>query len=386
MSDTALETPLPPATAAKGPSRRYLHNRWMDFLTLGGGSLVVMGAMAALYPRTEEAIIALAAATLFLCHFVNHPHFAHSYQLFYRGFTYKAFSPESGLRLRYQIAGIAVPACIAVFFAVAIARGSAALLGLAANVMFFTVGWHYAKQGYGILMVDAVHNDTRFDAGARQRLLCNTHLTWVTYWLLYNNAFAAHDYWGLTYLMFDMPDSLLAAMLAALAVSTLLVGRDFFLKWRSERALPVNGLIAYVAATYIWLPVGLIDPVLPLIVPFFHSLQYLSVVWRYQINVESDRHRRRPASGVRKTDWLRTVPAGLARFVLLGGLLGAVGFWWAPEFLDARSGHDRAVFGATAFLFMGWTFINIHHYFLDTVIWRRENPETRRHLFAPRRD
>ena len=71
--------------------------------------------------------------------------------------------------------------------------------------------------------------------------------------------------------------------------------------------------------------------------------------------------------------------------MICGGLLGALGFWWAPEFLDAHSGYDRAVFGTTAFLFMGWTFINIHHYFLDNVIWRRENAETRRHLFTVNR-
>ena len=386
MSESLYSPSAAPAGPAKGPTRRYLHTRWVDFLTLGGGSLIVMGAMAAFYPRTEDARLTLAAITLFLCHFFNHPHFAHSYQLFYRGFVEKAFLTASVLRLRYQIAGIAVPAAIVVFFAIAIAQGSAALLGFAANVMFFTVGWHYAKQGYGILMVDAAHNGTRFDAGARQRLLCNTHLTWVTVWLLANNALAAHHYWGLTYLMFDTPDSLLVAMLAAVAVSTLLVGRDFYLKWRAERSLPANGLIAYMAATYIWLPVGLIDPMLPLIVPLFHSLQYLSVVWRYQINVESAEHGQRTLLGAGKINWLHNAGAGLARFVLLGGLLGAVGFWWAPEFLDAQSGYDRAAFGATAFLFMGWTFINIHHYFIDNVIWRRENPETRQYLFGPRRD
>ena len=386
MSETAYSTSAAPATAAKRAPRRYLHSRWIDFLTLGGGSLIVMGAMAALYPRTEEARLALTATTLFLCHFVNHPHFAHSYQLFYRGFMNKAFSQQSVLRLPYQIAGIAVPAAIVVFFAVAIAAGSAPLLGLAANVMFFTVGWHYAKQGYGILMVDAAHNNTRFEAGARQRLLCNTHLTWVTFWLLSNNAFAAHHYWGLTYLMFDTPDSLLVAMLTAVAVSTFLVGRDFYLKWRAERSLPANGLVAYTVAIYIWLPVGLIDPVLLLIVPMFHSLQYLSVVWRYQINVESAEHGQRTVLGEGRINWLRTAPAGLARFAFIGGLLGAAGFWWAPEFLDTRSGYDRAVFGASAFLFMGWTFINIHHYFLDNVTWRRENPDTRRHLFGPPSD
>ena len=70
--------------------------------------------------------------------------------------------------------------------------------------------------------------------------------------------------------------------------------------------------------------------------------------------------------------------------MMIGGILGAAGFWWAPTALDTLAGYDRAVFGTTVFVFIAWTFINIHHYFIDNVIWRRENPETRRHLFAAR--
>lgn len=386
MSETTAIALDSSVASAIRPPRRYLHNRWFDFLTLGGGSLIVMAAMAAFYPRTEAAMLALGAITLLLCHFVDHPHFAHSYQLFYRGFRKKAFSKESVLFRRYQLAGIGVPALLLVFFGIAIAHESAALLGLAANVMFFTVGWHYAKQGFGILMVDAAHTGTRFDQGQRRRLLFNTHLTWLTYWLFTNNAVAAHNYWGLTYFVFDTPDAILAALLAGVAVSTLLVARDFYAKWRTDGTLPGNGLVAYAVAVYIWLPIGLVDAVVLLIVPFFHSLQYLSVVWRYQINLGTDgaHGAERPGSMAddRPRHWPGKARWGMVRFVLVGALLGAVGFWWAPEFLDAHSGIDQGVFGATAFLFMGWTFINIHHYFLDNVIWRRDNPEIRRHLFA----
>ena len=34
------------------------------------------------------------------------------------------------------------------------------------------------------------------------------------------------------------------------------------------------------------------------------------------------------------------------------------------------------------FLFTVWIFINVHHYFLDSVMWRRENPDTRLYLFG----
>ena len=372
---------------ARSARRSYLFSHWVDFATLGGGSFLVLAAMVAFFPRDEASRVALAGAMLFLSHFVNHPHFAHSYQLFYKDFRTRAFSPDSILAARYRFAGIMVPAVLATFFAVSLAEGSTPLLGLAANVMFFTVGWHYAKQGYGILMLDAARKGIRFGANERQRLLWNTHLAWVVNWLAANDALAAEELWGITYYLLDMPDPLLVAMVALVAVSTLAVARDLLAMWRTQRTLPMNGLLAYVAAVYVWLAVSRIDPVLLLVVPFFHSLQYMAVVWRYQINVEANRVAGpKPARAVvgegRWRRWLHTAPAGLGRFAVTGAVLGFAGFWLAPVTADTLSGYDRAVFGATLFLFIGWTFINIHHYFIDNVIWRRDNPEARRYLFG----
>ena len=372
-----------PATRATSVTRRpYLYNRWVDFLMLGGGSWVVLLAMAAFYPKDAESRTALAAAMLFVAHFVNHPHFAHSYQIFYRDFRQKAFSSDRTLRGRYRFAGVMVPALLATFCAATLATGSPALLGLLANVMFFTVGWHYAKQGFGILMLDATHKGIRFSARERRNLLWNTHLTWVTYWLLTNDRLAARDYWGLTYFTFDTPDVVLAAMAALSAASGGVVARDMFRQWQQERTLPMNGLIAYVSSVYIWLILVWKSPVLVLVVPALHSLQYLGVVWRRQLNIESEKIAQRPEDSRRMIRWTRSAPVAVARFVVIGGLLGAAGFWWVPEFLNAHAPYDRALFGATVFIFVGWTFINIHHYFIDAVIWRRENEDTRRYLFG----
>ena len=383
-------TPVPASVAAAAtssggrsadPRRRYLYNRWMDFLLLGGGSWLVLGGLVAFYPRDGEARAALAAATLFLAHFVNHPHFAHSYQVFYNGFVRKALSGPSALRGRYRFAGIMVPAILTAFFATTLLLGNAAMLGLAANAMFFTVGWHYAKQGFGILMLDAAHNGTSFTGTERRNLLWNTHLTWVTYWLMTNDVLSRKYYWGLSYFTFDTPDPVLWAMATLTAVSVCVVARDFLRKWRQDGSLPANGLIAYVSSVYIWLMLAQVDPIVHLVAPAFHSLQYLAVVWRRQLNVETERAGQRLKAGRPRMSWLRTAPVRLLRFGVVGGLLGAAGFWWVPEFLNARAPFDTALFGAAVFLFIGWTFINIHHYFIDAVIWRRENADTRRYLF-----
>ena len=375
-----MSSSLAAALPSARPVRRSLNRPWLDFLTLGGGSFVVLGAVAAFFPRDDASRAALAGAMLFLANFVNHPHFAHSYQLFYRGFARKAFSPQAALGARYRFAGVMIPAILAAFFAVALAEGNVALLGLAGNVMAFTVGWHYAKQGYGILMLDAARKSVRFDRNDRRWLLGNTHLAWFVWWLVANDLLSSRELWGIQYYMFDVPDALLIPMISAVAVSTLVTAWRVFARCRAAGYAPVNGAIAYVAAVYIWLFAGRLDPILLFVVPFFHSLQYMAVVWRFRLNVEADD----PPAGD-GTGWkarLGTAPFRLARFTAVGGILGAAGFWWAPMAVGAVSDWDRAVFGTAVFLFIAWTFINIHHYFIDNVIWRRDNPEMQRHLFG----
>jgi hypothetical protein len=66
--------------------------------------------------------------------------------------------------------------------------------------------------------------------------------------------------------------------------------------------------------------------------------------------------------------------------VLLGWLL----FHGAPEFLDGvlvlHDASDPGALGglgATPYFAAFFTVVNLHHYFMDAVLWRRDNPETR---------
>lgn len=98
------------------------------------------------------------------------------------------------------------------------------------------------------------------------------------------------------------------------------------------------------------------------------------MVWRYQLNVEAQQG---PQATSSSRPW-----RGFCVFTIVGLVLGFVGFWVAPALPDAYAGYDRDVFGGAMFLFVLWMFINVHHYFLDNVMWRRENPETKKHLFG----
>ena len=371
------------APVTSPPTRAWLFHPLVDFFCLGGGSLLLLLPLL-LVPVTPDLRGDLAFWTLLIAHIVNHPHFAHSYQIFYSGFRGKAFGQtfEPELRRRYLFAGLVVPVLLLFYLMAAIAAGSATALGYAGNAMFFFVGWHYVKQGYGMAMLDAVLKKRFFTPVEKKVLLWNSYAVWILSWLLANRIVSQHDFWGLAYYSFATPDWLMGFAVAAAVCTTgtflmTVLGKAYWESWQ----LPWNGLLAYAVSLYVWLILTRVNPLWVLIVPAFHSLQYLVVVWRYQLN----RAKAAPDAATRPGRLLPSVGSlRLMVFLVVGLLLGWLGFWGLPAWLNGTVAYDRSIFGPTVFLFVCWIFINIHHYFLDNVMWRRENPETRRFLFGAR--
>ena len=126
------------------------------FSALAAGSIIISALIAALLPKASAAR-SRAIMVIVLMTLINQPHFAHSYQIFYRNFRERrSASVQSPICARVT-SSPASPCrvALAVFFAVAVLTDNPRLLGFGANIMFFTVGWHYVKQGYGILIVDS---------------------------------------------------------------------------------------------------------------------------------------------------------------------------------------------------------------------------------------
>ena len=73
-----------------------------------------------------------------------------------------------------------------------------------------------------------------------------------------------------------------------------------------------------------------------------------------------------------------------AKFVVGGMVLGWIGFVALPILFDVSLTPDQTMWGPSVFVFIFVMWINIHHYFIDNVIWRRDNEDVRKYLFAPR--
>ena len=241
MTDTTqVDVIAPSFVSAPKPARvrrqGYLFGPVFDFLTLGGGSVIVCGLIALLLPKgipTPQ----LAVLITVLMAAINQPHFAHSYQMFYRNFGAKAFgaSYPRALRLRYILAGIVVPAALIAFLAGAALSGSLRVLAYGANLMFFLVGWHYVKQGYGILIVDSVQKRMMFSDRAKTILRLNGYACWMVAWVGLNHELSTGTWYiGLTYFSLPIPSPVYFASIAIAALTTLAV-LVLAQRWRESR-------------------------------------------------------------------------------------------------------------------------------------------------------
>lgn len=387
MLDVFPDPTTPGVAAAPQPKARtagYLFGPLADFLCLGGSSLLLLPFLYML----PEAQFGAPIATLMLlaAHVLNHPHFAHSYQIFYRGYARKAFSHGLGreMQARYLFAGLIAPVLLAAFLAYGALAADTRLLGYGANLMGLSVGWHYAKQGYGMLMVDAALKRRFLDQRTKNILLANCYAVWLAGWVGLNIAISKEDLWGLAYYSFALPQPLYVLAILAAAATTAASLWALWMHWKQKGALPLNGVTAYGVSLYLWLLFVTINPLWGLVVPALHSLQYLTVVWRYQLNYEKAQL---VSADYRKGSFIRAAfgahpPAHMAVFVVSGTLLGFLGFWGIPMLAEHLVPYDKQAISGSLFLFVCWIFINVHHYLLDNVMWRRENPDTRLYLFG----
>jgi hypothetical protein len=234
--------------------------------------------------------------------------------------------------------------------------------------MIFTIGWHYTKQVFGCMMVYA-----RFDGYALTTAQRNlTKWALLSIWgmnFVDNNIGGDFRQWGgFSYSSLDLPD-------IAGPISELIVGAGFFLvvykvfyaNYKATGDRPSPNLIAPFVALYVWwLPQTRQDEFYFLLVPLFHSLQYLAFAYKMEDTRLQGSHRRE----IRATA------------IIVGAVVaGWLAFEFVPDAFDSRLGTIDA-WGIPFFLTAAMLFINIHHYFIDNVVWRFKDPRVRAYLLG----
>jgi len=349
-----------------------------------GQFLVVGGVTPALFALSwllrrglglDAAEYAVGLTTFCAAFVINDPHFAVTYFLFYRDARARAFGRvfAPAQRARYLLAGLVAPLVLTVWAVASLQTRSAPALGLLIQLMFLLVGWHYVKQGFGVTVVLAGQRGVTFDRRGRRALLAHCFAGWAYAWCNPADPGTEVEEKGVVYRSIAHSAGLerlaLAALLATLAYLAWVLAQ----KWRREGRLPlVTPLTALLCSIWAWSIYSSVDPLVRYVIPALHSVQYL-----YMVRLMKGREARE-REGPPHFEMAATARLGLLAASALG--LGWVLFHAAPAALDGALVSRRDALtdmGPTPYFAALYALVNIHHYLMDAVIWRRENPETK---------
>ena len=348
----------------------------LEFLLVGGSTLLLLPLFVALrlvwgLDSSQEAVGFLAFHAAYL---INDPHFSVTYLLFYKDAKRRALGDAypRWLRWRYVLAGFVVPGLLVLWATWAITTRSAPAMGLMLQLMFFLVGWHYVKQGFGVLAVLSARAGVRYSARERALLLGHCFAAWIYARMSPFDPGTEYEEHGVVFRSLAHPAWAEPVTFVVFVLSALALVWALLKKQRTQGGLPWLPLLYFMVTVWLWVVYSSLDPLMVYMIPALHSVQYLYFVWLLKRN-EARAEQGPPL-------FKRSVPTRL-------GILAAsaVGLAWllfhgAPETLDELSqagaaGQDDL--GSTPFVAAFVTIVNLHHYFMDNVIWRRENPETR---------
>ncbi|WP_433933646.1 hypothetical protein AB3662_04660 [Sorangium cellulosum] len=374
---SATVTLLGAAEVSRPPAWRA---RLIEFLLVGGATLVLF-PLAWLLRRAvglDPAELAVGFLTFHAASLINDPHFAVTYLLFYKDARRRALGGElaPAQRARYIAAGLLVPLALSAWAIVALATGSARTMGFMIQLMFFLVGWHYVKQGFGILTVLSARRGYRFSPTERRAVLAHCFAGWAYAWASPADPGREVAEKGVVYTSLAHPPGLELATGVAFGASALALLWVLARRWRAERRLPpVAPLAGFFITVWLWTVYSSLDRLMVYLIPALHSVQYLYFVWLLKRN--EAREAEGPPSFGKPTALRLGVLAASA--VALGWMLfrGAPAFLDAALVLGASAGEATAGLGETPYFAAIYVFVNIHHYFMDSVIWRRDNPDTR---------
>jgi hypothetical protein len=324
----------------------YFVNGWLDAAVIGGLSIVVFAAMR-LLTDTEVTPVVLQSVTI-MSVFVNYPHFSAT--------VYRLYQSPDNIR-QFPVTSLCLP--LVLLGSIAASLWQPDLVAPYFVTLFLIWSpYHYSGQTIGITMLYARRGG--FDIGRWQRLALSgfVYSTFIVNYTHSRNVEPVRRY-GMVLPIVHFPAWLDAAMIAVMCVA----GAAFLyfaIVWiRSQRRMLPPIVLLPAITQFVWFLPGKQTAMFYEFVPLFHSLQYLYIAWAMQIGLRLGRATApatRPSITHESLRWmLRNYVGGLLLFIALPWLL-----FWVGQPMIVVAGVVAAA-------------VNIHHFFVDGVIWKLRN-------------
>lgn len=351
-----------------------------DFLFIGGLSLLLFPL---LYFFIDEAYFSTFLTAVFIIQFVvNFPHFSATIFRLYR-------SREN--MMAFPVTAFVIPIIVTVLTLAALF--SVELFAAVFIMIYFLWSpYHFSGQSSGITMVYARRNNYRI--GKRERLFLSgfifTSFLWTFLWTLKNkyggrdieNITETEQLFGSSFYTLNVPEWLLIPLGLVLVISASMF---FFLialqTLKKKEKYPPFMLFLPAIAHFVWFAFSARLGVFAFIalVPLFHSLQYLYIAWAVQLKEKysADAQKNLDIRKARRETlawYFWNIAGGIIMFAVIPNIFSKI--------------FDIPFMVSFFIVAIGF---QIHHFFVDGVIWKLRNPNalaalTQRVDIAPAKD
>ncbi|MDH5326546.1 MAG: hypothetical protein OEZ68_09290 [Gammaproteobacteria bacterium] len=332
---------------AKANHSLYFVNKWVDFFCIGGSSFLLFVAFWLFYTdaRTPQ-VITLA---IILQWFINWPHFSMS--------TYRLYQSKANIE-QYPVTAYVIPFVVLGGLLLSFAYPTLVAPYFVKLFMLWSP-YHYSGQTIGITFLYCMRAGIKLNAFERRVFISFILLSYLLSTVRAEVSRDGYDYYGVKYPSFSVPQWLADTMEVGMWVAMVLfVVAVIFWVRKNKRMIPPIVLLPAVTQ-YLWFIQAVYMPSFQEFVPLFHSLQYMLIAWGIQLKEKMDLKQIKPS---RTYAILET-----SRWYAINVLGGIALFYLFPKI--------GGVFGTTTFFAIAVTSaaVQIHHFFVDGVIWKLQN-------------
>ncbi|MFT5350725.1 MAG: hypothetical protein ACI909_001205 [Planctomycetota bacterium] len=344
----------------KSAKSYYFVNAAVDFFFIGGSSFLLFFLFLFFYTdiRTPEVI----ALGIYLSWIINWPHFSMS--------TYRLYQSKSNMR-QYPVTSYLIP--FVVLGGVALSFGFPSLVAPYFVKLFLLWSpYHFSGQTIGITVIYAMRCGIKLSRLDRRILAFFVFGTYFVSMIRAEVSRQGNSFYGVDYPSIAVPQWMATiseyAMWTALV---LFVSALLFWCYRNKKIIPVIVLLP-AATQYLWFVQSIYMPSFQEFVPLLHSLQYILVAWGLQLKEKLDVQGIAPSKHYVMTE--------TTRWVIINFIGGAILFYLLP-FTGVVLGYSH-LFSIAIF----FSAIQIHHFFVDGVIWKLKNETVSHPLMMNVRD
>ena len=332
-------------TASK--EKLYFVNAPTDIFFIGGASFLLYFGLMAFYTdvRTTEII----TVAMLLSWLINWPHFSMS--------TYRLYQNKANIQ-RYPFTAYAIP--IIVFGGLVLSFQYPLIVApLFVKLFMIWSPYHFAGQTIGITFVYAMRAGIKLSTLEKKVFSYFIFLTFFVATIRAEVSREGYSFYTVKYPSFAVPQWIADIAEYCLWISLLaLIVLTVIWSYKNKRILPLI-VILPAATQYLWFIQSVYKPSFQEFVPMLHSLQYIIIAWGIQLKEKLDSNKITPSR--------KFVVNETARWFAINFVGGAILFYMLPKvgaLLNFPTLFSIAVVFAA---------IQIHHFFVDGVIWKLRN-------------